>query len=206
MTLIKICGITNSIDAVNASRLGVDMLGFVFYGKSKRYIDRKSAARIINELPDTVAKVGVFVDEDADTVRAIAREAGLDALQLHGDEQPDYCSMLKGEFKVIKAFRVKDEKDLQDVNSYDVDYYLIDTYKHSLAGGTGEIFDWKMLKGFEFSRPLILSGGLNAGNVARAIAEVAPYCVDVSTGVEESHGRKSFELLNKFVKEVRRIQ
>lgn len=205
MTLIKICGITNKIDAVNASKLGVDMLGFVFYEKSKRYVDLKTAKDIINELPEPIAKVGVFVDEDAGKVRAIAEDAALDTLQFHGDETPEYCAAFKGDYKVIKAFRLKEREDLKSISLYDVDFYLVDTHKYGLAGGTGEAFDWKILKDFEFLKPVILSGGLNPDNVARAILEVVPYGVDVSTGVEESAGKKSLRLLKRFVEEVRKV-
>ncbi|MBU0881598.1 MAG: phosphoribosylanthranilate isomerase [Candidatus Omnitrophica bacterium] len=204
MALIKICGITNKMDAINASELGVDMLGFVFYNTSKRSVDVKTASDIINELPDTVRKVGVFVNEDKDRVREIARDSGLDTLQFHGDETPEYCSRFKGDYKVIKAFRLKGREDLKVINSYDTDLYLLDTYKPGEHGGTGGRFDWNILKDFEFLKPIILSGGLDPDNVARAISEVAPYCVDVSTGVEESPGKKSPVLLRKFVEEVRK--
>ncbi|MBU0606196.1 MAG: phosphoribosylanthranilate isomerase [Candidatus Omnitrophica bacterium] len=204
MALIKICGITNKMDAINASELGVDMLGFVFYNTSKRSVDVKTASDIINELPDTVRKVGVFVNEDKDRVREIARDSGLDTLQFHGDETPEYCSRFKGDYKVIKAFRLKGREDLRIINSYDTDFYLLDTYKPGEHGGTGGRFDWNILKDFEFLKPIILSGGLDPDNVARAISEVAPYCVDVSTGVEESPGKKSPVLLRKFVEEVRK--
>ena len=161
MTLIKICGITNKMDAVFATNLGVDMIGFVFYNKSKRYVDRSTAREIINELPDTIAKVGVFVDEDIDTVRAIAEDVGLDSLQFHGNETPEYCRAFKADYKVIKAFRILNKKDIEPINLYDVDYFLVDTHKHGYFGGTGETFDWKMLKDYEFLKPVILSGGLN---------------------------------------------
>ena len=204
MTLIKICGITNKIDAVNAAGLGVDMLGFVFYKKSQRYVDQNTVRQIINELPDSIVKVGVFVNEDIDKVRAISEDVALDSLQFHGDETPEYCGAFKGNYKVIKAFRILDKKDIAPINSYDVDYFLVDTHKHGSFGGTGETFDWKMLKDFEFLKPVILSGGLNPGNVACAISEVVPYGVDVSTGVEEHPGKKSLKLLKSFVQEARK--
>ena len=204
MTLIKICGMTNKVDAISACELGVDMLGFVFYKMSKRSVGINTVRDIINELPDPVRKVGVFVDEDKDRVREIARDANLDTLQFHGDETPEYCSAFRGDYKVIKAFRLRGREDLRMINSYDVDLYLLDTYKYGERGGTGGTFEWSILKDFEFLKPIILSGGLDPDNVARAISEVAPYCVDVSTGVEESPGKKSPELLRKFVREVRK--
>lgn len=204
MTLIKICGITNKADAVNASMLGVDMLGFVFYKNSKRFVGPQAAREIINELPASIARVGVFVDEDESAVRAIAEDAGLDTLQFHGDETPEYCALFKKDYKVIKAFRLKERKDLSSVGRYDVDLYLADTYQALSPGGTGKAFDWKILKDFEFLKPVMLSGGLNPDNVGRAISEVAPYGVDVSTGVEDSPGRKNLRLMKKFVEEARK--
>ena len=204
MTLIKVCGITNKIDAVNASNLGIDMLGFIFYERSKRYVDRNTVREIINELPGSVHKAGVFVDENAEKVRQIAEDVGLDVLQFHGNETPEYCAAFKENYKVIKAFRLRDREDLKSVGLYDVDFYLVDTHKSGMAGGTGETFDWKILKDFEFLKPVILSGGLNPDNVGKAISEVVPYGVDVSSGVEESSGKKSLHLLKRFVEEVRK--
>jgi phosphoribosylanthranilate isomerase len=203
---IKICGITNKLDAINAAGLGIDMMGFVFYGKSKRFIEPLSVKDIINELPQGIVKVGVFVDEDPAKVRSIAEEAGFDVLQFHGDEAPDFCASFRNDFKVIKAFRLKDKQDLKKINSYDVDYYLLDTFKADVIGGTGEVFDWKILKDFELLKPVILSGGLSAANVARAIQEIVPYAVDVSSGVESSPGKKDIKLMKKFVEEVRKTE
>ena len=205
MTKIKICGITNKIDALNAASLGVDMLGFVFYEKSKRYVEPKVAEDIINELPPSIRKVGVFVDEGKDTVLEIAQDTLLDTLQFHGDETPEYCASFKEKYKVIKAFRLKDKNDLKKINDYGTDLFLLDTYKRDSIGGTGETFDWKILKDFEILKPMILSGGLTPANVGSAIKEVAPYGVDVSTGIEELPGKKSAELMKKFVENVRKF-
>ncbi|MCX5679114.1 MAG: phosphoribosylanthranilate isomerase [Candidatus Omnitrophica bacterium] len=205
MTKIKICGITNMIDALAAAELGVDMLGFVFYNKSKRYVEAKTVRGIVNELPGSILKVGVFVNEERDKVLDIAADLSLDILQLHGDETPEYCALLKGEYKVMKAFRIKDKTSLRSVNDYIVDYYLFDTYQKSSAGGTGEIFDWELLKDFEVLKPFILSGGLDPDNVGKAILEVAPYGVDVSSGIESSPGKKDIGLLKKFVTNLRRL-
>jgi phosphoribosylanthranilate isomerase len=203
---IKICGITSKIDAISAASLGIDMMGFVFYKKSKRFIEPLAAKDIINELLPDMAKVGVFVDEEAERVRSIAEEAGLNALQFHGSESPEFCAAFRDDFKVIKAFRIKDKQDLRKINDYDVDYYLLDTFKADVIGGTGEVFDWKILKDFELLKPVILSGGLNAANVGRAICEIVPYGVDVSSGVESTPGRKDAQLMKKFVEEVRKAQ
>ncbi len=205
MTQIKICGITNKIDAINAAKLGVEMLGFVFYKKSKRYVEPMVVEDIANELPPSLGKVGVFVDEEKDEVIETAENASLEMLQFHGDETPEYCASFRDRYKVIKAFRLKDKKDLKKVNDYDVDFYLFDTYRRDSVGGTGETFDWKILKDFEVLKPVILSGGLNPENVGRAISQIRPYGVDVSTGVEESPGKKSAALMKMFVEKVRKV-
>ncbi len=205
MTKIKICGITNKIDAIAAASLGVDMLGFVFYKNSKRYVDPMTVEDIANELPPYIAKVGVFVDETKEKVIEIVQNATLDILQFHGSETPDYCAYFRTKYKVMKAFRLKNKKDLEKVNDYDTDFYLFDTHKTDSIGGTGETFDWKILKDFEVLRPVILSGGLNPGNVGRAIQEIVPYGVDVSTGVERSPGKKDPGLMKKFVENIRKL-
>lgn len=204
MTKIKICGITNKEDAIHAAGLGVDMLGFVFYKKSKRYVEPKVVRDIINELPPLISRVGVFVDESKERVREIAEDSDIDTLQFHGDEAPDYCLSFKDDYKVIKAFRIEDRKDLKDINNYDVDFYLLDTKVSDSKGGTGKIFNWRVMEEFEFLKPVILSGGLGPKNISRAIKDIMPYGVDVSTGVEESPGKKDFELMKKFVENVRK--
>lgn len=204
MTKIKICGITNKVDAVAAAELSVDMLGFVFYKKSKRYVTPAQAEDIINELPPFIGRVGIFVDEKGEDVIRIAEDAGLDMLQFHGSETPEYCSSFKDKYKVIKAFRLRAKDDLKRVNDYDTDYYLFDTRDDGCVGGTGKSFDWKILKDFEILKPMILSGGLDPENVEAAIREVAPYGVDVSSGIESAPGKKDLKLLTKFVTNVRK--
>ena len=204
MTKIKICGITNKVDALAASELCVDMLGFVFYKKSKRYVAPAVAEDSINELSPGIARVGVFVNEDKETVIRIAEDAVLDTLQFHGDETPGYCNSFKPKYKVIKAFRLNTKADLKNVNDYDTEYYLFDTYASESAGGTGKKFDWNILKDFEVLKPMILSGGLDPDNVERSIREMAPFGVDVSSGVESAPGKKDIELLKKFVRNARK--
>lgn len=206
MTLIKICGITNKSDALAASDLGVDMLGFVFYRKSSRYVTPRTAADIINELPPAIRTVGVFVDEKAEDVFSIAADAGLTGVQFHGNETPAYCARFKEKYMVIKAFRVRAQEDLKQVNDYPADYLLFDTYDKGLAGGTGKTFDRKVLKDFEILKPMIISGGLTPETVGAAIVELAPAGVDVSTGVEESPGKKDRGLMGRFIQQVRRFE
>lgn len=204
MTKIKICGITNKQDAINAAGLGVDMLGFVCYKKSKRYVEPKIIRDIASELPPDIAKVGVFVDEDPVKVSEIAQDCLFDMLQFHGEESPEYCDKFKDSYKIIKAFRIKDKGSLKGINDYNADYYMLDTYSTKLAGGTGECFDWNVLAGYELLKPVILSGGLTPLNVVQAIEVVSPYGVDVSSGIEKSPGKKDIELMKKFVEKVRK--
>ena len=201
---IKICGITNKADALEAARLGADMIGFVFYKKSKRAVDTKTALDIINELPGSVTKVGVFVDEDAGTVEKTAEDCQLDMLQFHGNETPEYVRSFRDRYKVIKAFRIKDKTSLKGINDYDAGLYMLDTYSAASKGGTGKSFDHKLIEGFEFLRQVILSGGLTPANVAKAIRDVAPYGVDVSSGIEKEAGRKDFALMARFVENARK--
>jgi phosphoribosylanthranilate isomerase len=206
MTKIKICGITNKIDALSASELGVDMIGFVFCKKSKRYVTPAMAEDIANQIPPSIEKVGVFVDEKREDVVRIAEDVELDILQFHGSETPEYCASFAPDYKVIKAFRVASRADLKNVNNYNVDYCLFDTYRSGCIGGTGESFDWKILKDFEILKPMILSGGLNPENVGQAIQELSPFGVDVSSGVESAPGKKDRELMKKFVANVRKVE
>lgn len=205
MVKIKICGITNKIDAIEAAKLGTDMLGFVFYKKSKRHVEPKIVRDIANELPPFMGKVGVFVDEDRKKVLEIAEDASLDILQFHGDESPDYCALFRDSYKVIKAFRIKNRTSLKDINNYDVDYYMLDTHSESEKGGTGKSFDWKIIENFEFLKPVILSGGLTPANVESAVKKVSPWGVDVSSGVEKAPGKKDPEKMKKIVEIVRAI-
>lgn len=206
MTKIKICGITNKPDAIEAAKLNVDMLGFVLYKKSKRYVEPNVIRDIINELPPYIAKVGVFVDEDKRQVFEIAEACSLDILQFHGEETAGYCRTFKDHYKIIKVFRIKDKKSLKDINDYNVDFYMLDTYSDRSKGGTGKRFDWKLIENFEFLKRVVLSGGLTPANVAEAVKKFSPYGVDVSSGVEESPGKKDPDLMKKFVENVRRIR
>jgi phosphoribosylanthranilate isomerase len=201
MTKIKICGITNLDDAFLALDLGADALGFVFYRYSKRYISSEDALGIISKLPPFVKTVGVFVNQGMEDLKSMKREVGFDLFQLHGDEQPDYCRELGN--SVIKAIRVKDSINQNDINSFPAQALLFDAYSTAEFGGTGTCFNWELLKGIALSRSVILSGGLTPENVAEAIDIVNPYAVDVSSGVEDYPGKKNPVKLNAFVRAVR---
>ena len=200
MVRIKICGITNLDDALLAAELGADALGFIFYPKSPRQVDAETARAIIAQLPPFVAAVGVFVDEAAAVVRDLAVQAGLDWVQLHGQESPEYCRSL--ERKVIKAFRIQDESSLIRLADYQgaVQAMLLDTYKKGQAGGTGEIFDWHLARKAKQYGPIILAGGLTWENVAQAIATVGPAAVDAASGTEAALGKKDPKKLRAFFK------
>ena len=194
---VKICGITNEEDALLAANLGAWALGFIFYKKSPRYISPSKAQKIIRELPPFVTPVGVFVNQGRGAVCDIAEFCGIKTLQFHGDETPDYCRGFK-HYKVIKAFRVKEGFDISGISQFPVSAYLFDTYQEDAYGGSGKTFNWNIITGKKFNKPVILSGGLNAENIAQAIKEVNPYAVDVSSGVEKAPGEKSEELVRNF--------
>jgi phosphoribosylanthranilate isomerase len=203
MVRVKICGIINSGDALLAAELGAHALGFIFYKKSPRYVAPDKARHIIGQLPPFVATVGVFVDEDAGAVREIASLAGLDWLQLHGSESPDYCRSLGR--RVIKGFRVKGDEIYAQISAYQgaAQAFLLDTYKPGTPGGTGETFDWELARQVNKCGPIILAGGLTPNNVAQAINIAQPSAVDVASGVEREPGKKDPEKLRAFFESVK---
>ena len=198
MVRIKICGITNLEDALLAAELGADALGFIFYPPSPRSVEPETAQGIIAQLPPFVSTVGVFVDEAAATVRELAATVGLDWLQLHGQETPEYCRALSR--RVIKSFRIQDENSLTGLADYRgaAQAFLLDTYKKGLIGGTGETFNWDLARKAKKYGPIILAGGLTADNVAQAITMAHPWAVDVASGVESRPGKKDPEKLRAF--------
>jgi phosphoribosylanthranilate isomerase len=186
---IKICGITNMEDAVMAFAYGADALGFIFYEKSPRYVTPETAMRVIRNLPDNISKVGVFVNHDIHAVREIYDFCGLDLIQLHGDESPAYCRQFPQSI-LIKAMSPRSEEDLGIVKQYDVKAIMIDARESGLYGGTGKKSNWELAAKLKEVHPLVLSGGLNPGNILPAIRTVSPDAVDVNSGVELSPGKK----------------
>jgi phosphoribosylanthranilate isomerase len=199
MTKVKICGITSLDDALMAAEAGADALGFIFYEKSPRYLDPQQAARIIAGIPPFVQVVGLFVNASLDFVNATADSCRLDIVQLHGDESPAYCSSVRR--RVMKAFRVQGMESLAPMADYSVAGFVLDAYSPNSYGGTGESFDWDCAIAAKGRGPIILAGGLHPDNVAAAVARVAPYGVDVSSGVESSPGRKDPEKVRRFILE-----
>jgi phosphoribosylanthranilate isomerase len=198
MVRVKICGMTNLEDALLAAELGADALGFIFYAKSPRYVAPETARAIIAQLPPFVAAVGVFVDEAAALVQELAARTGLDWVQLHGQESPDYCRSLGR--KVIKAFRIQDEGSLSRLADYRgaAQALLLDTYKKGQVGGTGETFDWHLARQAKQYGPIILAGGLTPENVAMAIATAQPAAVDAASSTEAVPGKKDPAKLRAF--------
>jgi phosphoribosylanthranilate isomerase len=207
MTLIKICGITNLEDALAAVDAGADTLGFNFYKPSPRYVAPQAARQIIDQLPDAVLTVGVFVNEESpQSVKDLARHAGITAIQLHGDESPDYCQSLKGHY-VIKALSAATDFDVQHARAYDVQAIMLDTKDDALRGGTGRVFNWSIAREVKHAVPkLFLAGGLGPENIEEAITTVRPYAVDACSALEEVPGKKNHERMRAFVNTVRSVK
>jgi phosphoribosylanthranilate isomerase len=208
MTFIKICGITNVDDALAAVTAGADALGFNFYKPSPRYVTPQNAREIIAKLPMSVLTVGVFVNEDSPkSVLNIANEAGVTALQLHGDESPAYCCELAKDRYVIKSLAVANDFDLQTVAAYKVEAIMLDTKHFALRGGTGQVFDWSIAREVNEVVPkLFLAGGLSPDNIEEAIATVRPYAIDACSALEDSPGRKNHYRMRDFVETARGVK
>lgn len=205
MTLVKICGITNLEDALMAVEAGADALGFNFYGPSPRYISPDAAGEIIKYLPEELLKVGVFVNESAETVREIARTAGIHALQLHGDESPEYCAGFVDWYLI----KVLSQSDLSNgtARDYNVTAVMIDAGDKSTRGGTGRVVDWSVAANHRNLVPkMFLAGGLSPSNIADAIHSVRPYAVDACSLLEQVPGKKNHELVRAFIRNVRGVK
>lgn len=197
MVKIKICGITSKEDALKAVYYGAWAVGFVFHKKSPRYISPSRVKKIVEELPPFVSVVGVFVNLKEGAVRDICKFCHIHTMQFHGDETPAFCLRFK-DAKVIKAFRVDNAFNLEQIKRYKVDAYLFDTYKENTYGGTGQSFNWNLLKSVKLEKPYILSGGLNSENIQQALQTLSPYAVDVSSGIENFPGVKNYTLMRTF--------
>ena len=200
MTRVKVCGITRLEDAELAIEHGAWALGFILWPPSKRHVDPAVAAGITRQVRRKVETVGVFVNQPLDEIANAVDFLGLSHVQLHGDEGPSFCSVVaqRTGAKVIKALRIGHAADIRDSERYHTDFHLLDTAKSGEYGGTGETWDWGLLRQRRAKVPLILSGGLNADNVADAIATVKPWGVDVASGVEASPGIKDPAKLEAF--------
>ncbi len=204
MTRIKICGITRVEDALAAARSGADAIGLVFYERSPRLVSIEQAGQLAGALPPFVSVAGLFVDAEAAFVREVLSRVPLDILQFHGGESPQYCAQFNKPF--LKAIRINAGVDLLQCAS---DFrsargLLLDAHVEGIPGGTGTTFDWTLIPK-HMPLPVILSGGLDAKNVAAAIRQVRPYAVDVSSGVEASKGIKDAAKIAAFINEVKHI-
>ena len=202
-TRIKICGITRHEDALTAVEAGADALGFVFHRPSPRYVEPQVAAAIARAMPPFVAIVGLFVDAEAGVVRDVTQQVRLSMLQFHGDEPPEFCARFALPF--LKAFRVRPGLDLLQCSAAfsDAAALLLDAYRPGIPGGTGKTFDWELVPRGLPAR-IVLSGGLAAANVGVGIRRLAPWAVDVSSGVEAAPGIKDPDRIEQFVAAVRR--
>jgi phosphoribosylanthranilate isomerase len=198
MVRVKICGITTVDDALMAVEAGADAIGLVFYEKSPRALLPEQAAVIVRALPPFVQAVGLFVNAGIEIVNATAEACRLDIVQLHGEESPEFCGLV--ERRVIKAFRVRDEASLEPMKDYWVSGFLLDAWSPRSYGGTGATFNWNLARAAGTNGPVILAGGLTPQNVREAVDVVAPYGVDVSSGVESAPGRKDPEKVRDFIR------
>jgi phosphoribosylanthranilate isomerase len=200
---VKICGLTNAADAVAAAEAGADALGFMFFAGSKRNISFADAAAIIRELPAFVCKVGVFVNAPAAEIRRAVAETGIDALQLHGEETPEFCAQFEP-LRVVKAFRLRDRDSLRDCQRYPAHAWLLDSFVDGAHGGTGVTADWDLAaEAVQLHHRVILAGGLRVETVAEAVRRVRPFGVDVSSGVESAPGRKDATKVRAFIENAR---
>jgi phosphoribosylanthranilate isomerase len=199
MVKVKVCGITRLIDAEKALEFGADLLGFNFYPPSPRCLTPEAAAAILSRLPGICCGVALFVNESTDRVRGIVGEGKparwYSYLQFHGEESADYC---RGwDLKIIKAFRLKEKGSLADMAKFPADLFLLDSWSAGY-GGSGAVFPWEWLEDVKTEK-VILSGGLTVANVGQAVRRIAPYGVDVCSGVEARPGIKDHEKLKEFI-------
>jgi phosphoribosylanthranilate isomerase len=197
MTRVKFCGFTHQDDVAQAVALGADALGFVFYGPSSRYVSPEHAQTLTRSVPAFVTRVGLFVNEEAETVQRIFELARLNLIQYHGEESPEFCDAIG--LPYIKAFRVRKGMDLRtEMDRYpNASGFLLDAYVKGQPGGTGERFDWEIIP--QSHAPIILAGGLTSDNAKDAIDQVAPWALDVSGGIETKPGRKDPDKMARFM-------
>jgi len=204
ITKVKICGITNYDDAVAAMNLGADLLGFNFFPKSPRYIKPQDAAAIIRRLPAFIDISGVFVNSSLDEIREIAALCQLDWVQLHGDENTEFCRWLAYDSaKTMKALRIKDAGDLQQVDRFSTDAILLDAFDPQRYGGTGLTFDWNIIG--HIGKRIFLAGGINPQNAAQAV-ELGVYGIDVCSGVEAKPGKKDPKKMKALFDNIRHLR
>jgi len=204
MTRVKICGITNADDGRVAVEAGADMLGFIFYPPSPRYVTPEQAQAIIASLSPSLPAVGVFVNEDFETITRIAHTSGIQIVQLHGEESPALCRQLP--WRVLKTFRFTDQVRPEMMPQYAVDAFLIEGFHAGFYGGGGARADWQRVALLHGYGHIILAGGLTPENVREAIRLVHPYAVDVCSGVEATPGKKDWHKVRAFIAQAKAPQ
>ena len=205
---VKICGITTASDALAACEAGADAIGFNFWPGSKRFIAPDTLAQWVGELPDSVERIGVFVNADAEQVLSLLQTGLIHAVQFHGDESPEYYQQFASDFASLKAFTVKDEASLAGISRFTATTILLDAFCPGEYGGSGTCFEWDLGRRFVNENPerrVVLAGGLRPDNVSLAVSEVLPAAVDVASGVESAPGIKDGSMVNDFVQAVHEI-
>lgn len=197
---IKICGITRLEDALVCEKCGVDAIGFIFYKKSKRYIEPEEAGKISRQLSPFLSKVGIFVNESLENINRICRIAGLNAAQLQGDETVDFLKKIN--VPVIKGFRVNDDFNFDVLNSFGDYGILLDSFSSEDYGGTGKSFDWEKIPK-KLRNKIILAGGISLENIEFIMKEINPAAVDVSSSLETSPGVKDHNKIFKFINKIK---
>lgn len=200
---VKICGITNVVDAIAAVDMGADILGFNFFPKSPRYVTIEVFEKIVNKLPTFIDTAGIFVNAELSQIKEVTDTGYLNWVQLHGDESLEFCESLRYfHTRTIKAIRVKSKEDIQRSLEYSTDAVLLDAYHPELYGGTGDSFDWKMIG--NLNRRVFLAGGITPENAHEAI-EVGVYAIDLCSGVEKEPGIKDHDKMKKLFDNIRHL-
>ena len=204
ITKVKICGITNYEDAVAAMDMGADLLGFNFYPKSPRYVTPEQATDIINKLPGFMDTAGVFVNASIEQIRETNSVCPLDWVQLHGDEDPEFCRLLLSHnVKTMKAIRVKNQSDIERADSFFTDAVLLDAFDPDKYGGTGLTFDWNVIG--HIGKRVFLAGGINPDNAAAAV-KLGVYGIDVCSGIEAEPGKKDHDKMKELFENIRHLR
>ncbi len=205
MVKVKICGLTNSADYNAAIRLGADYTGFIFYSRSPRSLTSEEAAKIVHQgIQGSHRKIGVFVNDSIERIRSVYKNVGLDIVQLHGDEDPDFCQQLG--LPYWKAIRIQDEHSLNLIQHYNCRFFLLDTFKKNTYGGTGIMFDLNIgIKAIQTGKKIIIAGGVSAGNINRVI-KLNPFAVDVNSSIEDKPGKKNLNKMIEFFNKLKKLQ
>jgi phosphoribosylanthranilate isomerase len=207
MIRVKVCGLVNQLNIMAVAEAEPDFMGFIFYRHSPRYVSEGAATQLLKNLPQSIKKTGVFVDESIDRIIKISELSGLDLIQLHGNESQIYCSELRSYgLPVMKVFNVGNEFSFETLIRYQkvCDYFLFDT-KSDKPGGNGRKFDWKKLDEYSFDKPFFLSGGIRPedADVIKSLTTRGLFAVDINSGFETAPGFKDPELVKTFIREIK---